>query len=399
MEQEESAYITSVHLKGYKSIRDVSVTLNKGLNILIGANGSGKTNFLEFLDAAYRSDYEILLNGRKFEADIKGKPYSIKLEGERTSWSDEKTFAYKVEKTVYKTINRSVKKRVESIFLDEEKKVVETLSQKVEFPFSFAIFKSTLLIKFANPLTEILNKILSLDLVRYELQEGYFFLSSIKSRFPSFLYRVFLKSSREAEFNKAIEIITEITDNQWFTIDALRQNLNQFSPIKDIRIDWGLTRRTIKEEEQSATIEGIDFQFFVNNEWINWTQLSDGTKRLFYLIGSVTYAKENEIILIEEPELGVHPHQLALLMNFLKSESDDKQIIISTHSPQVLNCLKGEELDRIIVARHEGKAGTKLYHLSEEEKGYASEFMEKEAFLSDYWMLSGFMNEEMPEDV
>ena len=41
MEQEESAYITSLHLKGYKSIRDVSVTLNKGLNILIGANGSG----------------------------------------------------------------------------------------------------------------------------------------------------------------------------------------------------------------------------------------------------------------------------------------------------------------------------------------------------------------------
>ncbi len=404
MEQEESAYITSVHLKGYKSIRDVSVTLNKGLNILIGANGSGKTNFLEFLDAAYRSDYAQLLNGKRFEAEIEGEPYSVRLEGERMSIGDKKTFAYRVDKTVNITIDKSFRKRIESIFLDEEKKVVKTSSKQDDFPFTI-IQESTLLLKFTNPLTEILNKTLSLILIPHELYDdpeaelptGYFFSPYLKSGFSSFLHRVFLKDSHIDEFDKVIEIVTKIIDNQWFIIEILQQNLNQFSPIKDIKIDWGLTRRTI-QHEQNATIEGIDFQFFVNNEWINWTQLSDGTKRLFYLIGSVTYATENEIILIEEPELGVHPHQLALLMNFLKSESEDKQIIISTHSPQVLNCLKGEELDRIIVARHEGKAGTKLYHLSEEEKGYASEFMEKEAFLSDYWMLSGFMNEEMPED-
>ena len=86
-------------------------------------------------------------------------------------------------------------------------------------------------------------------------------------------------------------------------------------------------------------------------------------------------------------------------MNFLKAQSSEKQIIITTHSPQVLNCLKSTELDRIIVARHEGKAGTKMYHLSEEEKGYASQYMENEAFLSDYWMQSGFMNEEPVENL
>ena len=42
-------YISHVHLKGYKSILDTSVDLYAGLNIIIGPNGSGKTNFLEFL--------------------------------------------------------------------------------------------------------------------------------------------------------------------------------------------------------------------------------------------------------------------------------------------------------------------------------------------------------------
>ena len=113
-----------------------------------------------------------------------------------------------------------------------------------------------------------------------------------------------------------------------------------------------------------------------------------------YLIGSVTYATENAIILIEEPELGIHPHQLSTLMNFLKFQSAEKQIILTTHSPQVLNCLKATELDRIIVARHEGKTGTQMYHLSEEEQEFAAQYMKNEAFLSDYWLLSGFMNEE-----
>jgi AAA15 family ATPase/GTPase len=399
MEQEASAYITSVHLKGYKSIRDVSVTLNKGLNILIGANGSGKTNFLEFLDAAYREDYAELLNGNRFEAEIKGKSYSVKLGGERTPRGDRKGLTYKIDKTV--------DEYHEVIFLDEDKKIVKTSSEGDENPLFYS--QSTLLLRFENPLSEILKNTLSVVLVRetaYKDDEfkhiyGYYFFSYLFTGINSFLKRFFSTESDFNKYKKVSEIVNKITENEWFIIDTLRQNLTQFSPIQDIKIDWDLTRKTINDEEdkQSVLIEGIDFQFYVNNEWINWTQLSDGTKRLFYLIGSVTYATENEIILIEEPELGVHPHQLALLMNFLKSESEDKQIIISTHSPQVLNCLKGEELDRIIVARHEGKAGTKLYHLSEEEKGYASEFMEKEAFLSDYWMLSGFMNEEMPEDL
>ena len=42
-------YISRVHLKGYKSIIDTKIDLHPGLNIIIGPNGSGKTNFLEFL--------------------------------------------------------------------------------------------------------------------------------------------------------------------------------------------------------------------------------------------------------------------------------------------------------------------------------------------------------------
>ena len=391
MEQEQSAYITSVHLKGYKSIRDVSVTLNKGLNILIGANGSGKTNFLEFLEAAYKSDYEVLLNGKPFESEIIMQySFSRKMRGEKIFQNNIK---YRVE-TDYGDNDINV------YFLNDEKKVVK----KEESDSSSWDFTSIQLLRFNNPLNSILNEKLSLNLTA--LDNIYSELKKKKNSVPTFLNKIF-DIDFEDEIKEISTFVKSITKKQPYNIELLQQNLKLFSPIKNFKIDWSLVRETSFEDDGNAItalLEGIDFLFYVNNEWITWTQLSDGTKRLFYLIGSITYTENkfvgnDQIILIEEPELGVHPHQLALLMSFLKAESEDKQIIISTHSPQVLNCLKGEELDRIIVARHEGKAGTKLYHLSEEEKGYASEYMENESFLSDYWLLSGFMNEENPENL
>jgi predicted ATPase len=44
-----------IEIKGYKSIKEAKVAL-KSINILIGANGSGKSNFLsffEFLNSLY----------------------------------------------------------------------------------------------------------------------------------------------------------------------------------------------------------------------------------------------------------------------------------------------------------------------------------------------------------
>jgi predicted ATP-dependent endonuclease of OLD family len=44
-QEEPRLFLSNVHLKGFKSIEDTSIDFKKGLNILIGKNGSGKSNF------------------------------------------------------------------------------------------------------------------------------------------------------------------------------------------------------------------------------------------------------------------------------------------------------------------------------------------------------------------
>jgi predicted ATP-dependent endonuclease of OLD family len=102
------------------------------------------------------------------------------------------------------------------------------------------------------------------------------------------------------------------------------------------------------------------------------------------------FSKDSDlnIVLLEEPELGIHPHQLHQLMQFIKEQSKEKQIILTTHSPQVLDAIEPDELDRIIICHSEPKNGTQLNHLTDEQIKKAKKYMTSEAFLSDYWRFS-----------
>lgn len=409
MSRDSETYIQEIHLKGYKSIKDLTVNLQPGLNIIIGANGSGKTNFLEFLDATFKDDYERLFSENEFNITIKGLIHALEGKffidriGKKNTDRRSKEEAYVIEEF-------SSDGGMNTYYLDDNKKRTWGGS------WGGSILKPSMrFLQFDNPLNIVLTEKINIGInFTDEEHEQYgnvydintYLMKSSKHTFLNDLFNINPSISRNRwDGYKSIEdAVQEAISNKMFDIQYLIQSLNQFTPIKDFKIDWALTRRTIKKDENkensgTALIEGIDFQFFVNDEWLNWTQLPDGTKRLFYLIGSFVYNEPNQIYLLEEPEIGIYPHQLNLLMNFIKAQSQHTQILLTTHSPQVLNCLTEEELDRIIVARYEGKTGTKMYHLSDEEKGFASNYMKNEAFLSDYWMQSGFMNEESIESL
>ncbi len=96
--------------------------------------------------------------------------------------------------------------------------------------------------------------------------------------------------------------------------------------------------------------------------------------------------KIDKIILLEEPELGIHPDQLHKLLLFLRQQSEKHQIIITTHSPQVLDMLNEDELDRITICELDEKKGTQFRKLKKAQIATAKQYMSEQGlFLSDYW--------------
>lgn len=127
---------------------------------------------------------------------------------------------------------------------------------------------------------------------------------------------------------------------------------------------------------------GIDFLWCVEQRdsgqyYIKYTNLGiehsaegigDGIWSIFTICAALFDAESNSIIVIDEPELSVHPTLQKKLMQLLMEHAKDKQIIISTHSPYFIDwhaICNGARLLRVV------KEGTdsKCYSLSNDFNG------------------------------
>jgi predicted ATPase len=78
--------------------------------------------------------------------------------------------------------------------------------------------------------------------------------------------------------------------------------------------------------------------------WFELSQESDGTLRVLGLLTALFQEPSPSLIAIEEPELTIHPGALAVLADILKEAAQRTQIILTTHSPDLIDCLPLESL-------------------------------------------------------
>ena len=103
--------------------------------------------------------------------------------------------------------------------------------------------------------------------------------------------------------------------------------------MKDI---WPLTRRVraVTSGRLSLTIEwyvdGCSKPFFLS-------EMSDGTVRMLSWAVILHSPILPRLIVIDEPELGIHPAWMSLLAEWIKVAAQRTQVIVSTHSPDLLD--------------------------------------------------------------
>lgn len=375
--EEEKLYIKRINLRGFKSIENLTVDFEKGLNILIGKNASGKSNFLEAIDLALLG----VVTKNSFEyvkIEFSSPKHTIVWEKRKNgSYSEKDSFQIPYKEKIF--VNGEIFFDNSSNKVNQNNEIIRWDSRSV---FRFLGYSVVLPahIPFSIP-TEI-------DFVS---ESGYFRLfsngkmeRSDKNESLGFLDD--LVSDFETKYNTAVKqkTITQKNLSNIFKIKPeIKSNLKKYTPIQDIRF----SKINLYKNEKSVILDNIKLDFKINNNWVPWSQLSDGTKRLFHIITEITDDLWS-IVLLEEPEIGIHPHQFNLLMEFLKEKSKEKQIVISTHSPQTLNCLNENELNQILITSYDSKKGTQMKHLTKPQTNKAKKYMKEVGFLSDYWMLS-----------
>lgn len=79
-------------------------------------------------------------------------------------------------------------------------------------------------------------------------------------------------------------------------------------------------------------------------QWFDAAQESDGTLRVAGMMAALLQQPRPELVAIEEPELTVHPGAIRLLYDYIREASVGGQVVLTTHSPDLLSLLSADEV-------------------------------------------------------
>lgn len=117
-------------------------------------------------------------------------------------------------------------------------------------------------------------------------------------------------------------------------------------------------------EDVDVSVQGGTVQVFLletNGCVIPATRLSDGTLRYLALLTVLCDPDPPPLVTIEEPELGLHPDMLPVVAELLTDASERTQLIITTHAPGLVDALT-DQPDSILVCER-AEAGTTIARL------------------------------------
>jgi predicted ATPase len=109
-----------------------------------------------------------------------------------------------------------------------------------------------------------------------------------------------------------------------------------FPPAADQRIQLRIRWRSLKREQSAA-------------------DLSDGTLRFLFLLAVLGNPSPPPLIAIDEPETGLHPSMLPIIAEYAREAASRTQVILATHSPELLDAFGDEPPTTTIVERRAGQ--------------------------------------------
>ena len=304
----------SIDIKGFKSIKELQLPL-KPINILIGANGSGKSNFLSFfelLQNIYRKNLQgyvalnggvdkFLYNSSEVTQEIEGKltfstnSYSFTLKkGENNLTFSKETLSYYDNN--YEVSNFSSETYLHSSGMPRAEYIKDYLEEVRKYHFHDT-GKNAPFHKTSNIKTDFL------------------YLYSNGSNIAALLYKI--KQEKPKTYNWILQTIQSIAP--YFLDFVLNPNENGY-----IELLW---RNKFSEQ------------------LYNTYNFSDGTLRFIALTVLLLQPKLPQTIIIDEPELGLHPFAIAKLAGLIKSASQRGcQIIVDTQSVELINYFTPEDI-------------------------------------------------------
>lgn len=330
--------IKSLTIKGFKSISLLEDFKPSQINVLIGGNGAGKSNFIAFFRllswcvnsterfqtyiGSLGGASAILFDGPDITQDMVGH-----IEIETDSGSNEYHFrllfsagdslVFAEEKTRFSPHRTALRVPWIDFGAGHKESKLQEYSDNPIIRVISVILKKLIVYQFHNtsPASRIRNKWSTRD-GRWLKEDG--------ANLGSFLLR--LSEEKPAHYQRMVRLIRMVLP---FFEDFILEDEQGY-----VLLRW-------KETESQMVFDA--------------SQASDGMIRFFALVALLAQPVEDlpSVVFIDEPELGLHPVAINVLAGLIKKASANTQFFISTQSVSLVSEFEPED---IVVVEREGRA-------------------------------------------
>ncbi len=354
--------IEAIRIKGFRSLADVELTQLADTTVMIGANGSGKSNFMRFFDllswtlrsgklqefvqrqggaddqlfggSKQTSSIEVRL-GMRTDAGLNEYKFTLTYASPDRFLFTQESYRYSSSDWDTKAEWRDLGSAHTEVKIREKRQIDKTAKVIVSLLNNCAVYQFHNTSDVSN-----FNK-------RWDADDNNF-LRSDGGNLAAVLYRL------EQEDLRRYELICH--------------QINRVLPVFD--------RFAIEESYGKVSLR-----------WkANWADkpfsahlTSDGSLRFFALVTLLNLPSEmlSGVVLLDEPELGLHPAAVNLIASMVKSVAEERQVIVATQSPLFVDSFDLEDI--LVLELRDGR--------SEFQK------LEREKYLA--WLNDGFTTGEL----
>jgi predicted ATPase len=321
--------LDTISVKGFKSIAAIEKLKLGAINVVIGPNGSGKSNFIgvfAFLHAireGHLQDYVVKAGGADkvlhFGAKVsKGLQIEVSFQDQRNQ--------YQID--LQPTAADELVPQSERVsFWDKVRHPAKPYSEGLSRVGKEAGISAQNSTRIANYLREHLGR-----------------------------WRVY--HFHDTSTTSPMKKTADVNDNRYLRPDGSNLAAFLYYLREKQGADYDLIRRTVQRvapffddfqlEPQKLNPEKIrlEWRHKGSEAYFDAPALSDGTLRFIALATLFLQpeAYRPSVILVDEPELGLHPYAITLLASLIKQAAFSTQVIISTQSPFLLDHFQPEDV-------------------------------------------------------
>ena len=352
---EETAPLQKIHIKNFLSLRDVELPL-KRLTVLVGPNASGKSNVLRALQifpmliASEEPPTAAFIRDRLWAGDASSITFQLQAKVQETP--SEYIIDFKTDGDNLLIAEALSVEDVKVISIKDGKGTVQDENGRNETTYK----SKKLALKSAGdygnkPVTSALTDYIGRwrfydfqpDIIRSSL--------SGVSRGDNELSEV---PKLDRWGGKLSEMLSYWHSEALDRFQSVSESLAACTNIK-------LAHSEIGRESPLYLLEGF-------KKHIPLSKASDGTLRLIAYYALLNESELPPLIAVEEPERSLHPGALAEMSDVLEQLSERTQVVITTHSSQLLDAFDPESLSEslgILLLRNPPGRGTEVINLED----------------------------------